>query len=550
MYTPKPTSRFIFLTLTLLLFLSLSLSVTSFVGDEDLVGIEELMALDEQVELKQESEDGKPSEAEVLSKAQRIVIELNNDNTERVIDANEFVLVLGYAPWCARSAELMPQFAEAATALKELGSPLLFSKLDAERHSKAASTIGIKGFPTLLLFVNGTSQSYTGGFTSEEIVIWARKKTGEPVIRIGSVEGAKEFLKKYSMSVVGLFEKFEGFEYEEFVKASTSDNEIQFVVTRSIDVANVLFPDIKPHNFFLGLVKSEPERYMAYEGTFKMEKILQFLDYNKFPLVTTVTELNSVRVYSSPIKLQIMFLHVDIREDNLAKPFLTLFGLEESEDAVVAAFDNKISSKYLLESDPTPSKIEEFCSGLLHGTLAPYYKSQPVRDNKQGSIQTIVGKTFDDLVLSSLKNILLEVHTPWCITCETTSKQVEKLAKHFKGLDNLIFARIDASANEHPKLQIDDYPTLLFYPADQTSTKSSLKELATLVNKNLKNQDHITKEELWSNKRKSQKKNSQASVIASFETLMSEKPPKSPLFKFSGVKSKNLKHEGSKVGKK
>jgi len=40
------------------------------------------------------------------------------------------------------------------------------------------------------------------------------------------------------------------------------------------------------------------------------------------------------------------------------------------------------------------------------------------------------------------------------MSCETTSKQVEKLAKHFKGLENLVFARIDASANEHPKLQV------------------------------------------------------------------------------------------------
>ena len=47
-----------------------------------------------------------------------------------------------------------------------------------------------------------------------------------------------------------------------------------------------------------------------------------------------------------------------------------------------------------------------------------------------------------------------QVHTPWCIGCETTSKHVEKLAKHFKGLDNLVFARIDASTNEHPKLQV------------------------------------------------------------------------------------------------
>lgn len=40
-------------------------------------------------------------------------------------------------------------------------------------------------------------------------------------------------------------------------------------------------------------------------GTFKMDKILQFLDCNKFPLVTKLTELNSARVYSSPIKLQV-----------------------------------------------------------------------------------------------------------------------------------------------------------------------------------------------------------------------------------------------------
>lgn len=41
------------------------------------------------------------------------------------------------------------------------------------------------------------------------------------------------------------------------------------------------------------------------EGTLKMEDILQFLDVYKFPLVTTVTELNSVRVFSTRIKFQV-----------------------------------------------------------------------------------------------------------------------------------------------------------------------------------------------------------------------------------------------------
>jgi len=156
----KPTLRFIVFLLTLLLVLRFN--VATEVKDE----LEELLAVDEEVEREAEKGGEKLSEAEVLSKAQRIVIELKNENTERVVNGNEFVLVLGYAPWCPRSAELMPHFAEAATSLKELGSPLIMAKLDADRYPKPASFLGVKGFPTLLLFVNGTSQPYSGGFTA------------------------------------------------------------------------------------------------------------------------------------------------------------------------------------------------------------------------------------------------------------------------------------------------------------------------------------------------------------------------------------------------
>ncbi|XP_010249710.1 PREDICTED: protein disulfide isomerase-like 1-6 [Nelumbo nucifera] len=519
----KPPSRFIYFTVTLLLlfccFVSAMSSEPDVDDEDDLKAYEELLALDEEEEQQGPQVKSAEAEAEVLSKAQRIVIELNTDNTKRVINDNEFVLVLGYAPWCVRSADLMPRFAEAATALKEMGSPLLLAKLDAERYPKAASSLGIKGFPTLLLFVNGTSQAYTGGFSAEDIMIWSRKKTGSPTIRLASVAEAEEFLKKNDMFVIGLFERFEGPYYEEFVKAATADNEIQFVEASTTEVAKVLFPDIKPKNHFLGLVKSEPEKYSSFEDSFEKDKILQFLEYNKFPLVTILTEHNSMKVYSSPIKFQvfifaeanylknvilplqdvarkfkskILFVYVDIAEDNLAKPFLTLFGLEESDDTVVTAFDNRINSKYLLESDLTPKSLEEFCSGLLNGTLSPYFKSEPIPNNKGAIVQTIVGRTFDDLVLSSPRDVLLEVHTPWCLNCETTNKQIEKLAKHFKKLDNLIFAKIDASSNEHPKLQINDYPTLLFYPSGnksnpiKLSTKSSLKDLAAFINKNVK----------------------------------------------------------------
>ncbi|CAN1777773.1 Protein disulfide isomerase-like 1-6 [Linum perenne] len=520
----KPSSRFVLFTLTLLLLIQFSAFVVSTGSDED-EDIDELLAIDEQEE---EHQGEQQKEAEVLTKAQRIVLELDTDSTNKVISENEYVLVLGYAPWDTRSAELMPQFAEAANKLKELGSPVVMAKLDAERYPKAGSALQIRGFPTMLLFVNGSPQSYTGGFTGEDIVIWTRKKTGDPVIRVNTVSEAEKFLETHHIYVLGLFEKFEGSDYEEFIKAAISDNEIQFVQVGDYVVAKVLFPDIKSTGKFIGLVKSEPEKYTAYGGNFEMDKIQEFLAYNKFPLVTRLTELNSVSVYSSPIKLQVMvfgghddferlietlqqvakkfkskiiFIYVDIEDENLAKPFLTLFGLEDSDDVLVTAFDNHVSTKYLLESEPTSGHIEDFCLRLLGGSFPPHYKSQPIPDNKNASVLAVVGKTFDELVLSNSKNVLLEIFTPWCINCETTSKQVEKLAKHFKGSDSLVVARIDASANEHPKLQqVTDFPTLLLYPADdkanpmKLSTKSSGKELAATINKHLKSQG--TKDEL------------------------------------------------------
>ncbi|KAG9456091.1 hypothetical protein H6P81_000599 [Aristolochia fimbriata] len=522
MVARRLTSKLLAVTLLFSLLFCFYISIVAsehFNEDDDLEGLEELLALDDEEEKLPAGE--KLSEADLLTKAQRIVLQLTNENAKKVIDGNEFVLLLGYAPWCHRSAELMPQFAEAAVVLKEMGSPLLMAKLDAERHTKAASLLGIKGFPTLILYINGSALPYNGGLTGEEIVIWARKKTGNPVIKVSSTIEAEEALKKYQVLVLGLFKTFEGSSYNEFVKAATANNEIQFIVTSSPEVAGVLFPNLAKDNF-IGLVKKEPEQYAVYDSNFEESKILEFVDYNKFPLVTMLTEHNALRVYASPIKLQvfvfsqandlkgllvplqdvakkfkskIMFIYVDLKDDNLAKPFLTLFGLE-TEDPLVTAFDNAIGSKYLLESDPTPSNLEEFCSKLLQGTQPPYYKSDLVPDT-EGIVKAVVGKTFDALVLNSSQNVLLEVYTPWCITCDTTAKQIEKLAKNFKGLDTLTFARIDASSNEHPKLEVSDYPTLLFYPSgDKTkpvklSNKWGFNELASFIRTKVKASDGV-----------------------------------------------------------
>ncbi|CAL1389362.1 unnamed protein product [Linum trigynum] len=80
--------------------------------------------------------------------------------------------------------------------------------------------------------------------------------------------------------------------------------EVTLTATVKVGDHGVLFPDIKTTNNFVGLVKSEHEYYSTYEGVFEMDMILEFLAYNKLPIVTRLTELNSASVYSSPINLQ------------------------------------------------------------------------------------------------------------------------------------------------------------------------------------------------------------------------------------------------------
>ncbi|KAJ3686404.1 hypothetical protein LUZ61_015568 [Rhynchospora tenuis] len=482
--------------------------------EEDDEEFESLLAIDDSVESNGGSTTSEP---QILRKAQKIVTDLNNDNARRVVGENELVMLLGYAPWDKKSAALMPRFAQAATELREMGSPVVMAKVDGDRYPKVASLYGIKGYPTLLLLVNGTSERYGGGITGDEILIWVRKKTGVPVTRLSSEDSAKQFLKKYKKYAIGFFENYEGPESEAFAKVAAANNETQFVATDKFEIAKLLYPQVSSNENFVGLVKPENDKFEKFEGKFEEGEILDFVEKHKFPLVSVLTEEKSGWIYSSPIQIQVfifaeqdyfevdkpfiedvarkfktkvMFVYVDSTEEDLAKPFFSLYGTEP-DDTLVTAFDNRNHSKHLMEKKLTKANLEEFCLALQQGIIPPFLKSEPVPKEK-GLIEKVVSKNFEAAVLESPENVFLEVYAQQCVECEATTKVVEKAAKHFEGTSNLKFARIDASLNEHPKLETTNYPTLWFYPVGnksnplKVSKKSSVEDVINFVNEKIR----------------------------------------------------------------
>lgn len=49
----------------------------------------------------------------------------------------------------------------------------------------------------------------------------------------------------------------------------------------------------------------------------------------------------------------------------------------------------------------------------------------------------------------------LQVHAPWCPSCEKVNRVFEKLARHVQKVPSLLMAKFDAQANEHPSLMVN-----------------------------------------------------------------------------------------------
>ncbi|KAG0614942.1 hypothetical protein M758_5G002500 [Ceratodon purpureus] len=430
--------------------------------DDDLEDLEEGMDLDAQIA----SDSFSSAEALAATK----VANVNDKDVERVIEKFEFVLLLGYAPWCTQSEELLPEFTAAALRLSQLGNPVLLAKLDAVNNPSAAAQYEIQGFPTLVFFVNGTREQYLG------------------VTTITSKEEAESFLSKNVTAVLGYFETLEGPEHDAFIAAAKAEAETEFVQMTVAEVAQI-FAESSILPPLIAVRKQEPEHFTTFRGSFSIEEIASFVEINKHPLLTVLNSKNANMVYGSPMKLhvllfaekmdyenvrslyleaakdfkgKVMFLVIDMEDQEFSRPMLAVYGLDTNKP-VVAGLNNEDGARYFLESDFTVDNLKTFAANMYAGRLPVYYKSEPVPAENEGLVKIVVGKNFEEIVMDDTKDVFLYVHAPWCATCEKVGRVFEKLAKHVQDVPSLVMAKCDGQENEHPLLLVKAMIPLFFF---------------------------------------------------------------------------------------
>ena len=416
------------------------------------------------------------------------VLVLGEDNFDEAIKHFEFLLVEFYAPWCGHCKKLAPEYAKAAQTLGQDVPPLHLAKVDATVHKNLGSRFGIQGFPTLKLFINGTPQDYTGGRTDKEIVNWMRKKTGPATKTLNSVEEVENFKNASEVAVV-LF----GDDSDAFNKVARSNDEIVFGVCNTQDCLDnykvtkgnvVLFKkfDEGRNDFTQELTDLGLEEFIkANSSPLVMkfdEKCAQLIFGKATPGIFLYRDNNSentaeldkiMSTVAGKVKGKLQVITTDIKE-GLEVRLAEYIGITSEDLPTVRIHDTRVDlKKYSMEGAITEENIMRFVEDWEQGKLRPHLKSQEIPETQDEAVYTLVGKSFDTIVMDPTKDVLVEFYAPWCGHCKSLAPIYEELAKSMKQHSNVVIAKMDATANEVESVSIQGFPTIKFWPAGDKS---------------------------------------------------------------------------------
>jgi protein disulfide-isomerase-like protein len=134
--------------------------------------------------------------------------------------------------------------------------------------------------------------------------------------------------------------------------------------------------------------------------------------------------------------------------------------------------------------------VVDFVEKFDRGQLVPILKSEPVPHSPAapGGIVTVVGQTFDKLVVQSEAWVLLQVYAPWCGHCKLLEPIWEELARARAQDPRVVVAKIDGTANEHLRLTFVGFPSVqLWAPGGRRVTAykahRTFKDLSAFLDK-------------------------------------------------------------------
>eukprot|EP00045_Choanoeca_perplexa_P012720 m.140746 g.140746 ORF g.140746 m.140746 type:complete len:521 (-) comp16114_c1_seq1:66-1628(-) len=431
-------------------------------------------------------------------------------NLDSVIETHEYALVEFYAPWCGHCKQLTPEYIKAAAMLKEQDSPVVLVKVDATVHDKSGEKYQVQGYPTLKWFKNGQESEYQGGRTASEIVSWINKKSGPPATDAATVAAVEKIAKTGDVTVLGVFSAKEDIEADTFI-AVASAMDFNFVISTSEEVAT----HYKTKAPGMVVIKEFDGGNVVYDGKFEGEDLTTFINAESMPLVMEFTDESASKIFGGDIKShlllftdtsdedfgslksvlettaqefkgQVLFIYIDGNKGDNSR-ILDYFGIDAQQDLPAIRVINleEDMAKYKYEEETIDAdSVKAFVQSYVDGNLQRHLNAEDVPDDWDAKpVKILTGKNFHDVAMDEAKNVLVFLHAPWCGHCKSLSPTWDKLAEKFEDNEDVVIAKMDATANELEEIAVESFPTLKFFPAgsDEILDYEGGRDLAALV---------------------------------------------------------------------
>lgn len=232
---------------------------------------------------------------------------------------------------------------------------------------------------------------------------------------------------------------YEGEAVEADIKKFVQTNSLPLIVEFNHDTAQKIFG---------GEIKSHLLLFLSSGNKESFEKISQ-----------------AARSVAKPFREQVLFVTIDADEDDHQR-ILEFFGMQNKE--VPAARLIKLEedmAKYKPSIDDLSAEsIQQFVQDFLDGKLKQHLLSQDLSEDwDKEPVKVLVASNFDNVALDSEKDVLVEFYAPWCGHCKQLAPIYDKIGEHFKNNENIVIAKMDATANELEHTKITSFPTIKLY---------------------------------------------------------------------------------------
>ena len=146
-----------------------------------------------------------------------------------------------------------------------------------------------------------------------------------------------------------------------------------------------------------------------------------------------------------------------------------------------AILEPNANLKYPMNEASNPvfiEAVETYVQDFLNGDLQPTIKSEPLppKDSKE-ALKKIVGLNYQDIVMDSSKDVLVNYCIDPCGPCDAVQPTIEKLAELYASSqelkDKVTVGKVMYDANDTPERKIRGFPAFKIFPA---ASKESAEE--------------------------------------------------------------------------